>query len=493
MAENSSSFPAANTSATAGSGGIVEEYDISSAAKKLLWLRVAHFVLIAFGLLTFLSLLTRTILGPIFGTVGLGFTAASAAYLGLGACGAYSLYYYPKLVWRERYKYDLTVIAVGTLLSAYILYFAGSLGIALDDRIHRSFGYRVPANIQALADSAMYTAIIYFYVTLGLGVCLVLSLRIPGAVLGREKPHLLAVTQRAENERLKHRPPQLSSAPIDSKRAWRYVAAAIAIYVVTNVVVGLLPTPLVGQFVSIAGAIVTVLCVLRARQFLQPSADSFLNSDQRTPILYLRAFADDTPVQAAAGVGPAALERLFDYSLETRLAQYFMDFGPFIAVGSPSDTMPQLGAPRMKLADDKWHVVVERIIGESQLIVMLAGLTDWLAWEMKKVVEHGRADKLLLIFPKPSAPAKGTNRADRIKFPGKNTRERYAHALSAFAGSKWERAIASIADPERLLAIRFRPDYSIVAVVSKVRTKDAYDLAAEMLHLDMLDMLHTIN
>lgn len=141
----------------------------------------------------------------------------------------------------------------------------------------------------------------------------------------------------------------------------------------------------------------------------------------------------------------------------------------------------------MKLADDQWHVFVERMIGHSQLIVMLAGLTDWLAWEMKKVLEHGRADKLLLIFPKPPAPAKGTKRADWK--PGKNTQERYAHALSAFAGSRWERPIASIADPERLLAIRFRPDDSIVAVVSKVRTKDAYDLAAEMLHLDMAQML----
>jgi hypothetical protein len=43
-----------------------------------------------------------------------------------------------------------------------------------------------------------------------------------------------------------------------------------------------------------------------------------------------------------------------------------MAFGPFIAIASPQDQMPQLGAPRFKLADNNWHEFVKRRVVESQ-------------------------------------------------------------------------------------------------------------------------------
>jgi hypothetical protein len=44
---------------------------------------------------------------------------------------------------------------------------------------------------------------------------------------------------------------------------------------------------------------------------------------------------------------------LFDFSLEERIATHFHQFGPFIAIGSPQEPVPILGAARVKVTDDE--------------------------------------------------------------------------------------------------------------------------------------------
>jgi hypothetical protein len=83
--------------------------------------------------------------------------------------------------------------------------------------------------------------------------------------------------------------------------------------------------------------------LIRARHNLQPDFQTVVSDDPRPPILFLRLFADDKNVTEGShaenifnnlgfiGYG------FFDFSLESRLAAHFSEFGPFIAVGQPKD------------------------------------------------------------------------------------------------------------------------------------------------------------
>ena len=77
------------------------------------------------------------------------------------------------------------------------------------------------------------------------------------------------------------------------------------------------------------------LALIKSRQNFQVSANSLLAADQRQPILFLRAFVDDPSLVVRPTLEQVV--KLVDFSVETRLANHFMDFGPFIAVGSPRE------------------------------------------------------------------------------------------------------------------------------------------------------------
>jgi hypothetical protein len=129
--------------------------------------------------------------------------------------------------------------------------------------------------------------------------------------------------------------------------------------------------------------------IVRARRYFQISADSLLAVDKRPPILFLRSFTDDERQQYGN-----SQRALLDFSLETRLASHFYHFGPFIAVGSPKDTVPVPGAARVLLADDEWQSRVLGWMESANLIVMYCGTTQWVSWELRRIIERGRSTSL---------------------------------------------------------------------------------------------------
>jgi hypothetical protein len=86
--------------------------------------------------------------------------------------------------------------------------------------------------------------------------------------------------------------------------------------------------------------------LVRARRYLQIDTDSLLAVDQRPPILFLRSFDDDEKQRFTRSD-----KAFLDFSLETRLSNHFSRFGPFIAIGSPKEAVPQLGASRVLLSE----------------------------------------------------------------------------------------------------------------------------------------------
>jgi hypothetical protein len=116
--------------------------------------------------------------------------------------------------------------------------------------------------------------------------------------------------------------------------------------------------------------------------------------DTRSPILFLRLFVDDERV----GLRYNQERALFDFSLETRLAAHFFKTGPFIAVDLPNHPVT-IGAARTSLTNAEWQGKVLEWMHAARLILLLAGVGQWIRWEMRQIVKLGYTQKLIVLMP----------------------------------------------------------------------------------------------
>jgi hypothetical protein len=217
--------------------------------------------------------------------------------------------------------------------------------------------------------------------------------------------------------------------------------------------------------------------IVRARRYFQVSADSLLSADKRPPVLFLRSFGDDERQHYAN-----SQRALLDFSLETRLANHFHRFGPFIAIGSPRETIPQPGAARVLLRDDEWQERVLEWMKSSYLIIMYCGTTRWVNWELRQVIESGRATSLILMFPEIKGWRPSRRRQDLAA--------RAEQVREVFKDTPWKEELSAFSDFAGLRAMLFRADGSMVMVRSRSRSRDAYHLAALIAHHELLDPHH---
>jgi len=197
--------------------------------------------------------------------------------------------------------------------------------------------------------------------------------------------------------------------------------------------------------VAVAGYPVTLL---RARQRLQPTVDQLLAQDRRRPVLLLRSFKDDLLVvrqRIATSMGDLAPRpRRFEQGLAGSLAA----FGPLIAVGKPGEDFPQIGAARNYLAEDAWQPAVLRWMGEALVIAMIAGDTEWIRWELGRILDQDRTRHLIVFLP-PKADG-----------------DRWRNLLAGLAGTPWHPALAGLAI-DGLMLVQLRPDGKVIAVRRK--------------------------
>jgi hypothetical protein len=214
--------------------------------------------------------------------------------------------------------------------------------------------------------------------------------------------------------------------------------------------------------------------VVRARRYFQVSADSLLATDKRPPVLFLRSFADDQRQQYMT-----SQRSLLDFSLETRLANHFYRFGPFIAIGSPDETVPQPGAARVQLSNDEWQSRVLGWMKDSSLIIMYCGTTHWVNWELRRVVDSDRTTSLILMFPETKVTWRTRHNRD--------IEERVEQVRDVFRDTPWAEELTAFTDFAGLRAMIFRADGSMVMVKCRSRSREAYHLAALIAHQQLLD------
>jgi hypothetical protein len=213
--------------------------------------------------------------------------------------------------------------------------------------------------------------------------------------------------------------------------------------------------------------------LLRARTKLQPAAEGVLSMDKRAPVLFLRSFVDDERVRFLQ-----AERTLFDFSLEARLATHFFKTGPFIAVDSPNHTAA-IGAARASLTNTEWQGTVVEWMHAARLIVLLAGVSQWIRWEMKQIVELGYSRKLVILMPELSrwkqfrlSLTRGLSSATDI------ARKRLEVIRETFSGSPWEAGINEPCVPQEIRSLMFGLDRQVTAICARSRSRDCYQLAA---------------
>lgn len=217
--------------------------------------------------------------------------------------------------------------------------------------------------------------------------------------------------------------------------------------------------------------------LMRARRYFQVSADSLLSVDKRKPILFLRSFDDDEKSEKEKFLG--ADKAVLDFSLEIRLSNHFTYFGPFIAIGSPKESVPQPGAARILLSDQEWQPRVISWMNEASLIIMYSGKTQWVNWELAKIIETERVPNLILMIPEIRNRTR-RKRAQEISI-------RIDHLRETFKDTKWRESLAAFQDFHDARAIVFDGDGSMVVIRSRPRNRESFHLAVLIAHYIILD------
>jgi TM2 domain-containing membrane protein YozV len=112
--------------------------------------------------------------------------------------------------------------------------------------------------------------------------------------------------------------------------------------------------------------------------------------DPRPPVLYLRSFvADDQPLLTFAYTAAVSEEQEIAFAMDR--------IGPFIAIGKPGERLPELGAARLYVADDEWRSVVGEMMRDAALVVIRAGETPNLWWEIEETMKRCPRQRVIIV------------------------------------------------------------------------------------------------
>lgn len=214
------------------------------------------------------------------------------------------------------------------------------------------------------------------------------------------------------------------------------------------------------------------LMIFFGRRLMQPAAHAKLADAEDLPVLLLRAFADDE----------RQIERKSDLStilffgyrnnirLEEAIAEELWQIGPFYGVGQPGEVLPQLGASKAYFSDDQWQKEVIGWIDSARLIVMIAGRSDWLKWELDRVIDKGAIEKLMILFP-PDEDKKDKNRWKRT--------------TQWFSQTPYYPSLKS-ANADKVRALYFGQKGQARAIVSNTNDQTDFELAIRLAAYDIL-------
>lgn len=197
---------------------------------------------------------------------------------------------------------------------------------------------------------------------------------------------------------------------------------------------------------------------------------TLLKSDRRAPVLYLRSFARETKLNAwkhrllmereklrsmrdifaslfREKSRPGETDRAFKRTLSRRgifgrltalnirdslvsrrgglfdeqlvIANVMNQIGPYVAIARPDERKAwrDVGAAKLEVADNQWQSVVELLITASAAIVIEAGNSEGLVWELEQVSKLAKPKKILILLPRSDSEYAGFRRRMSEIFP----------------------------------------------------------------------------
>lgn len=143
----------------------------------------------------------------------------------------------------------------------------------------------------------------------------------------------------------------------------------------------------------------------RARRHFAGVRSLAVEDTLREPIvLYLRSFIDDDTFDDLSlqnrPVDPVSQMFIFPKTTEQQLEDLFESVGPVVCIGDPREKLPQLGAQRMYFRDEgsNWQAEARRLMRASKLIIMRAGNSPGLLWELRTIFEEVPLQKMIFLF-----------------------------------------------------------------------------------------------
>jgi hypothetical protein len=279
------------------------------------------------------------------------------------------------------------------------------------------------------------------------------------------------------------RSPQLFQRPTGGLSALSYCVVGVALIIVPAVgafwwlLFGDSQSAVIAFPVLMGATLLGPLLYRRGLRLSAISAAETLRKDTRAPVLFLRSFMDDAEPMTDIRFGRARKNSRLDTLLAPRktfrggrrleelVAKVVARLGPFVAIGDPSDRLPEIGAARAYHSDDTWQSAIKQWVDTAQLIIQLAGPTSWIRWELDTILARSAGPKLILVFP----PA-----------PRGDHGERWTNISGALENTAWGDAFAKL-DAGTTLALRLLPEGKICAVSSRKHAIVDYTLAMRIL------------
>jgi hypothetical protein len=141
----------------------------------------------------------------------------------------------------------------------------------------------------------------------------------------------------------------------------------------------------------------------RGRRHAMLPGNKLLKSDNRDPVLYLRAFVDDSTIKlrARANDGRIFPERFVKISFEELVTDHLWRYGPVVAIGDPRarGKLAPLGAARDFERDDTWQQKATDLMQQASIIAAIVGQTGGFLWEINTIIQLGFKSKLVLLLP----------------------------------------------------------------------------------------------
>lgn len=163
-----------------------------------------------------------------------------------------------------------------------------------------------------------------------------------------------------------------------------------------------------GWIVAIVIMMLGVAIYLYASRLGSVSAGDLLAKDKRAPIVFVRSFQDEQDDYSLTGYNKSlksmdtdalSNNNVWGPGFQLQFNTLLESIGPYIAIGRPGENLAGIGAARVYVSDDDWQDKILEYFHRSQMVIMRAGKTQGLHWELEQLVEMQKPQNILLILP----------------------------------------------------------------------------------------------